>query len=120
MPFWFNQSKKLDEILQRPNISDEDFLHRLQLSGETAIKTVKCCRSELGKSYRVSPEQLYPDDKFLDIIKLPTPEWDMLELVLALEEALGIRIDEKQVPDWTYRGITLGEWIIDFLCRCDK
>ncbi|KYC35486.1 hypothetical protein WA1_06575 [Scytonema hofmannii PCC 7110] len=117
MHFWFNQSKKLDEILQRSGMSDEEFLHRLQLSGEVARKTVKCCRTELGKAYRLSPEKLYPDDSFRHLINLPTPGWDMLELVLSLEETLGAGIDEEQVPNWTSKDMTLGKWIVDFLSR---
>lgn len=120
MNFLFNESKKLNKFLQRPDMSNEEFLHRIQLSDEAARKTVKCCRTELSKAFRLTPEKLYPDDKFIDIISLPTPEWDMMELVLALEEALGIGIDEEQVPNWTTRTITLGGWIRDFIARCDQ
>lgn len=98
-------------------MSDEEFLHGIQLSSEAARKTVKCCRTELSKSFRLSPEKLYPDDKFRDIISLPTPEWDMMDLLFPLEEALGIGIDEEQVPDWTGKTVTLGGWIVDFLSR---
>ncbi|MEH2109285.1 hypothetical protein [Nostoc sp.] len=101
-------------------MSDEEFLQKTQLSGETARKTVKCCRTELSKAFRLSPEKLYPYDKFLDIITLPSPEWDMMYLVLLLEEALDIGIDEEQVPNWTTKTVTLGEWIVDFLSRCDR
>lgn len=80
-------------------------------------KTVKCCRTVLGKAYQLSPEKLYPLDSFGDLINLPTPGWDMLELVLSLEETLGIGIDEEQVPDWTSKDTTLGKWIMDFLSR---
>ncbi|MBD2524095.1 hypothetical protein H6G86_16955 [Nostoc sp. FACHB-133] len=119
MHFCFNQSKNLDKFLQRPDMSDEEFLQKTQLSSEAARKTVKCCRTELSKSFRLSPEKLYPDDNFLDIINLPSPEWDMMYLVLPLEEALGIGIDEEQVPNWTTKTVTLAEWIVDFLSRCD-
>jgi hypothetical protein len=111
----FNQSKKLDEILQRFDMSDEEFLHRLQISGEVALKTVRCCRTELGKTFRVPPEKLYPNDIFRDIVNLPASEWDMLELVFSLEKTLSIGIDEEQVPDWICRDTTLGKWIINFL-----
>jgi hypothetical protein len=117
MPLWFNQSKKLAEILQRPSMSDEEFLYRLKLSSEVARKTVKCCRIELGKAYKLPSEKLYPEDIFEDIIRLPTFEWDMLELAFSLEEALDITIDEKHFPDWTARDVTLGKWIINFISR---
>ncbi|MBC1270516.1 hypothetical protein GNF07_26060 [Trichormus variabilis FSR] len=41
----------------------------------------------------------------------------MIELVFALEETLKIDIDEEQVPDWTDKNITLGQWIVEFLRR---
>lgn len=112
---WFNQSKKLDEILQRLDMSNEEFLHRLQISDEVALKTVRCCRTQLGKTFKVPPEKLYPDDIFRDITNLPASEWDMLELVFSLEKSLTIEIDEEQVPDWICRKTTLGKWIINFL-----
>ncbi|GBE92063.1 hypothetical protein [Nostoc cycadae] len=117
MRFIFKNSKKLNEILQRSAISNEEFVHNIKLSSELAIKTVNCVRIELGKAFRVPAEKLYPDDKFLDIISLPCWEWDMIELVLALEEILKIGIDEEQVPDWTSKDITLCQWIVEFLCR---
>jgi hypothetical protein len=117
---WFNQSKKLNEILQRHDMSDEEFIHRLQISGEVAAKTVKCCRTKLGNTFRVPPDKLYPDDIFRDIINLPTSEWDMLELVFSLEKTLNIEIDEEQVPNWTSKNITLGIWIINFLKNFDN
>ncbi|OCQ89894.1 hypothetical protein BCD64_18300 [Nostoc sp. MBR 210] len=117
MKFIFKKSKKLNDILQRYDISDEKFIQNLKLSNELAIKTVNCVRLELGKSFQVPAEKLYPDDKFIDIISLPCWEWDMIELVLALEKTLKIDIDEEQVPDWTAKNITLGKWIVEFLHR---
>lgn len=119
MHAWFNCSKKLNKFLQRPNMSDQEFFHRLPLSGEVALKPVKCCRTELGNAFRVPPEKLYPDDIFRDIINLPAFDWDMLYLVFSLKEILSIDIEEEQVPDWIRRDITLGEWIIDFLINVD-
>ncbi|ACB50710.1 hypothetical protein cce_1360 [Crocosphaera subtropica ATCC 51142] len=39
----------------------------------------------------------------------------MLELVFALEETLGIEIDETQVPNWIDKEMTLGKWIKEFI-----
>ncbi|MBD2497582.1 hypothetical protein H6G75_25190 [Nostoc sp. FACHB-280] len=115
MRFTLKKSKKINEILQRSVLSNEEFIHNLKLSNELAIKTVNCVRLELGKSFQVPAEKLYPDDKFIDIISLLCGEWDMIELVLALEKTLKIDIDEEQVPDWTSKNITLGQWIVEFL-----
>ncbi|MBE9209370.1 hypothetical protein IQ244_23285 [Nostoc sp. LEGE 06077] len=117
MKFLLKKSKRFSEILQRSGISNEEFVHNIKLSSELAIKTVNCVRKELGKSFQVPAEKLYPDDKFLDIISLSCWEWDMIELVLALEATLKIDIDEEQVPNWTSKSITLGQWIVEFLCR---
>lgn len=117
MQFFFKKSKKLNEILQRPEMNDEEFLQKLKLSDDLAIKTVSCVRTGLGKSFKIPPTKLYPDDKFREIISLPCWEWDMMELVLALEEILKIDIDEEQVPNWTSKDITLGKWIVEFLFR---
>jgi len=118
MQFFFKKSQKLNEILQRPDISDEEFLQKLQLSDELALRTVSCVRTELGKFFKIPPTKLYPDDKFREILSLPCWEWDMMELVLALEESLEIDIDEEQVPNWTSKDVTLGKWIVEFLSRC--
>ncbi|MBD2491441.1 hypothetical protein [Aulosira sp. FACHB-615] len=117
MRFIFKKSKKINEILQRSDMSDEEFIQNIKLSNKLSTKTVNCIRLELGKSFQVPAEKLYPDDKFIDIISLPCWEWDMIELVLALEETLKIDIDEEQVPDWTDKNITLGQWIVEFLRR---
>ncbi|AFY40965.1 hypothetical protein [Nostoc sp. PCC 7107] len=117
MRFILKKTKNLNDILQRSDMRNEEFLYKLQLSGELALKIVNCVRIELGKAFRLPPEKLYPDDNFREIISLPCWEWDMIELVFALEEILKIGIDEEQVPDWTCKSITLGQWIVEFLCR---
>jgi predicted secreted protein len=87
MQFFFKKSKKLNEILQRSEMNDEEFIQKMQLSDNLAIKTVSCVRRELGKSFRISPEKLFPDDTFREIISLPCPEWDMMYLYWLLKKA---------------------------------
>ncbi|WP_235526272.1 hypothetical protein [Nostoc piscinale] len=110
------KSKQLSDIFQRSDMSDEEFIQNLKLSHELAKKTVNCVRIQLSKAFGVPSEKLYPDDKFIDIISFPCWDWDMIELLFALEETLKIDIDEEQVPDWTAKNITLGQWIVEFLC----
>lgn len=65
---WFNKSKKRDEILQGADVSAEEFIHKLKLSGEIALKTVNCCRTQLGQTFKIPAEKLYPEDIFRDLI----------------------------------------------------
>jgi hypothetical protein len=108
---------KREVFSQRLPLKDLQFLNILGLDGNIAQQTVNCCRKQLGNSFRIDPEKLYPDDLFRDIIKLPAWDWDMLELILELENALNIEIDEELVPNWTSKNITLGQWILEFVYR---
>ena len=87
---WVNQPINPDQFSQRPDLTNDEFLEGLYLSTENefalAQKTVECCRRQLEKAYQVPTNKFYPNDSFLDIINLPNSDWDMLELVLALEE----------------------------------
>ncbi len=95
-------------------------MNQLELSGELAEKTVNVCRSKFGKFYELPPEKLYPDDNFREILRLPTNGWDMLDVVLSLEDTLEIAIYEEQVPDWAFNDITLGQWITELLSRLER
>ena len=108
----------LEEFLQRPSISDEEFISRVGLSGETVKQAVKCYRSKLGEIYRIPADKLYPDRSFGELIRYPNSGWDMLEIIFILEDTLEVEINEEQVPNWTHRQTTLGQWIAELLSRC--
>jgi hypothetical protein len=113
---WFRSNKR-EEISRRLPLNDLQFLNILGLHGNVTEQTVNCCRKQLGNSSKIDPEKLYPDDLFIDIIHLPAWNWDMVGLVLELENTLNIEIDEKLVPNWTFKNITLRQWIIQFIDR---
>ncbi|MFN6068138.1 MAG: hypothetical protein ACK45T_13370 [Pseudanabaena sp.] len=124
LKMWVNQPINPDQFSQRPDLTNDEFLEGLYLSTENefalAQKTVECCRRQLEKAYQVPANKFYPNDSFLDIINLPNSDWDMLELVFALEETLGIDIGEEQVPNWTDKEMTLGKWIKEFISRVSQ
>nr|WP_290221770.1 hypothetical protein [Trichocoleus desertorum] len=115
MLFGFHQRRKLKTLLQRPDISDDEFLANINLSDERARVAIHSFRLKLGEIYRIPPEKLYPDDSFRELLRLPNRGWDMLEIIFLLEEVLGVGIDVEQVPDWTNREVTLGTWISELL-----
>lgn len=115
MLFGFHQRRQPTTFLQRPDISDNEFLANINLADERARIAIHSFRSKLGEIYRIPPEKLYPDDSFRELLRLPNRGWDMLELIFLLEEALGVGIDVEQVPDWMNREVTLGVWISDLI-----
>ncbi|MCT7964394.1 MULTISPECIES: hypothetical protein [Oscillatoriales] len=117
MLFWFNSKKKLEEFLQRPRMTDEDFLSELGFSGTKLKKVVKDYRSKLGDMFQVPPEKIYPNDKFGELSRLQPCDWDLLEIVLFLEDSLKVELDDEKVPDWN--GTTnVGSWVADLLSKC--
>ncbi|MBD1907593.1 hypothetical protein H6F66_15775 [Trichocoleus sp. FACHB-6] len=116
MLFWFNRQKKLEEFLQRSPMSDEEFMNMVRLPGDLFKKAAKCYRSKLGEMFRVPPEKIYPDDSFSELARLGTSDWDILEIVLFLEQILEVELDDTKVPEWNLK-TTVGQWIIDLLVR---
>lgn len=98
-------------------MSDDEFMDTVRLSGRVFKKEIKCYRSKLGEIFRVPPEKIYPDDSFGELSDLLTSDWDILEIVLFLEDILEVDLDETKVPEWNLK-TTLGQWITDLLSRC--
>jgi hypothetical protein len=91
MAIWIARTER-KVFSQRLPLKDLEFLKILGLKGNIAQQTVNCCRKQLGNSFKIDPEKLYPDDVFMDIICLPAWDWDMVELVIELENTLNIDI----------------------------
>lgn len=117
MFFWFNRRKrkKLEEFLQRSPMSHEEFFEEINFSVEVFV--IKCYRVKLGEIFLLPSKNIYPNDSFDEISQFAVSDWDILEIILFLEEILEIALDEDNTPGWTPRK-TVGPWIKDLLLRC--
>ncbi len=113
-----SQRFRLEEFLQRSPMSDEEFLTRVRLSGELFKKAVKYYRSRLSEIFRIPAEKIYPDDCFGALFRLPTrSNWELLDIILFLEEILEVELDETKVPECNFK-TTVGQWIQELLLNC--
>ena len=117
MLFWLNK-RKLDNFLHRPPMSDEDFLNHLNLSSKLFTGAIKDYRLKLSEMFLIPPENIYPNDSFKELFSLPTPSnWELLEIVLSLEEVLEVEIDDTKLPEWQAK-MFVGQWIKELLLKC--
>ena len=100
-------------------MSDEQFLQIIQATGAFSENFLKCCRSKLGEVFQVDPNKIYPTDTWQDLYSLGFVNWDVLEIVLSLEEALKIEIDEEKVPIPSSKK-QIGAWITEFISNCSS
>ncbi len=95
--------------------------------GDLARQVARVLRSLAGNTFRVPADRIYPEDTFQELFdESRWIDWDILELILALEDELNIAIkcdedleyeyDEKLDDLTDLRTITVGEWV----CRMAK
>lgn len=113
----FNWQSKRKEFIARSSISDEQFLRAIHATENFSESFIKCCRSKLGEVFQVDSDKIYPTDTWQTLYKLKPVDWDILEIVFALEDILNIEIEEEKVPTTSPKQ-PIGVWIAEFISNC--
>ena len=120
--FMFGNKYRTEFNLRAP-LSDSAFMERCRRPERLTIDVVAAYRARLGEMYKSPPEKFLPEDTFDDLEKLPqTIWWDVVGLVMAVEDALGISLDEKLLghADRMKKGQTIGDWLVGVVAAAKR
>jgi acyl carrier protein len=109
------------QINEREGFRDGDFCRALGISGRFAV--LNCVIRRAVESHcRIAPEKLRVNDSMEILSELTLSGWDVVDIIIRIEEALDVEIDESEfeLPQITksplpglFRGSTpreFGDW----------
>jgi hypothetical protein len=104
----------LRQFNERLALSDEAFVSTFPPNAGISVSVVNHYRRALGELYKSPPDRFHPTDTFDDLSALPqTWSFDVIRLVIAIEDALGTSLPESELGHITgMSGISVGEWLV--------
>jgi hypothetical protein len=119
----FLESRRQKFIEQHGFVSDEDFLRDIGARSDVA-RFVTTGRKAVAGICHVPAETIHPTDTPATLAGLATFDWDELQIIMIVEQELGVTLGERLDPPRFLPGrffwrswpapTTFGEWVIQF------